>query len=107
MSDNDRTVYARAIDVIDERGWSQGRDVSGLCLVEAVWVAARSDEERRDALDALGRATRPSTRRLSFLHGWNDAPGRTKEDVLTLLKFADADELTTWSELYGPGSEES
>lgn len=99
----ERSIYAKAIDVIHERGWGKGtrwgRPKESVCLEEAIETAAGRTAEIREAVSALVQAVG----RRSFL--WNDAPERTKEDVILLLEYADAGELETWSKLYGSDAE--
>lgn len=85
------SIYAKAIEVIREKGWAHSPYDNGVCLVQAL-----GDSE---AADELSQATGCYP-----VWEWNDVPKRTVEDVLLLLKYADAGELDTWRKLYGPGS---
>lgn len=110
----DRSIYGRAADVIRERGWWQGRSVGDngeVCLNRSLRVSAgllvlgaeegpgQSDRRVDEAYKTAQRRLRGA---IGVTHWWNDEPGRTVDDVYTLLKFAEADELETWRALYGP-----
>lgn len=82
-----RDVLHRAADLLSEFGWCQGRegslDEGEICAMGAVNEAARSlgvPFRRDDALDlALDRIA-------PYVPEWNDAPGRTKEEVVAALR---------------------
>jgi hypothetical protein len=102
----ERSIYAKAIDIIADRGWWQDPDTEDpyggtgpggeVCINRALIATAHPC-----AKEAVERLT------LAIGFGptdWNDAPERTLEDVVLLLKYADADELDTWKSIYGAGS---
>ncbi len=102
----EQNIYERAIEVLHERGWTQldhGSSEAGpVCLAGAAALACGLSDPndwcpRLGEFEELLRTVVPGPAM------WNDAPERTKEDVVTLLKFAAADELDTWKKLYGPG----
>jgi hypothetical protein len=107
----------RAARIIEERGWCQGTladEFGQVCLAGAIAAAFEVDPQTdplRDALppaaagaiDALGLEVLPSDlnedgwRDISFrdtgfwldvLALWNDADGRSKDDVIALLRRA-------------------
>lgn len=90
-------IYAKAVDVINELGWTQGRYVNRktgeVCAVGAIRFATGAKYNTTDGYFEGG----PSGSELDqyqydagVLHGfvpnWNDDPSRTKEDVLLYLK---------------------
>jgi len=84
MKPQQLTLGQRAQSALRERGWRQGpydRDYSGrLCILEALSVATDEPTIPRVAIKSLG-----------FAHtgeavDWNDAPGRTVEEVLERLE---------------------
>jgi hypothetical protein len=89
----DKNVFERAIDVLNERGWNQGR-VEGpdgsRCLVGALlyvkgdlsWV-----EEDVHLCAVIGLERDPDGF-ISPLPEWNDDPSRSYEDVVLALKEA-------------------
>lgn len=94
----DGTIYARARAEIDRRGWRQGpsNDPASFdeltpdpdepcCLLLALYDAGSADE--------AGAARDRIRERLDIgsVIAWNDAPGRTKADVLALLDELDAE----------------
>jgi hypothetical protein len=85
-------VYRSARERLEWDGWWQGsyRGPNG----ERCLLGALPNYHWYTALDRL-------TRVVGNTAEWNDHPSRTKEDVILLLKFAEADELATWKELYG------
>lgn len=93
-------VYERAVEAIRERGWCQHAleaSNGAVCLLGAYAAAAglyndrgelrypAPDEER-----ALAKAIRSAgfEWRSGSVEPWNDAPDRTVEDVLLVLKHA-------------------
>lgn len=77
-------ILARTADVIRERGWVQcawtGEDGS-VCMMMAVSIADTDGNVFIDAHEELARRTSPLGPT-----SWNDAPGRTREEVLALLE---------------------
>ena len=92
------TVYARAAELIAERGWRQGSvenvDDACLCLMDAVVLALSGDpaEAWAPQTEAAWYALRDllvKRRALAMPMQWNDQPGRTVDEVLALLTQAD------------------
>lgn len=108
----ERSIYGRALDVINRYGWRQyarGSKTTKACLEGSLNEACHGN--RFYCHDSRVASHEPSARhslmRLRLALGrvpwmWNDTKGRSAEDVALLLKYADADELDTWRELYGP-----
>ena len=109
---NEPTIYAEAIEVIYRLGWTQGElldaGTGSVCITGALNTACHGTPmpcvvDRHDhfadgwfegaALDAVIGC--------GSVEAWNDAPERAVEDVILLLKYADAGELQTWRGLYG------
>ena len=78
-------TYLAAADLLERDGWSWRRGRSsggGRCLVVAITDAARSLVAAEAGMDYLREylGRQPVD--------WNDEPGRTKEDVINLLRNA-------------------
>jgi len=82
-------VLNGAADLIERDGWTKGRyaDEFGYCIAGAIDVAAGCFDEqltqealqaRRAVADVVARNPRK----------WNDAPGRTKAEVVAALRAA-------------------
>ncbi len=74
-----------AASLIEQRGWCQGtaeRD-GALCMLRAIGIAAPS-------VDILVAADKALVKLLNTRFGqvWNDVPGRTKEEVVAMLRRA-------------------
>lgn len=97
-----RRVMQRAIVAIETHGWSRrqyGSERVGFCMVGALNYAAFGDpvgasfgDDSSEALfvacdveAALVRVTGAG-----YVPKWNDAPGRTKEEVLWAMRKAEA-----------------
>lgn len=91
-------VYERAIRILKQRGWTQGYysdpATGAVCALGAVgmvrigepWGAFQADwDALTDAVVALGWEMRDYHGAFS---AWNDAPERSLEDVLLVLKHA-------------------
>lgn len=103
-----REILLKAIEVIEERGWGQNPDMfddgGPVCIQSAVCVAGG-----QELLDGLGFSRgiycyAPSVLGIAFDpedHGqawrWNDARGRTKEEVVEALRFL-ADTDMSWDD---------
>jgi hypothetical protein len=81
-----------AVKALIVAGWGQGecRDRTHLCPVDAIWQIAGRSGPRTDALQnamyaELARTT--GDLRIGFVD-WNDAPERTKADVIDLIQRA-------------------
>ncbi len=82
-------VLRKAADLIDERGWLQGQnfDADGRCC--AFWALGKAAGKQRglrpiyDQFAGYLHARNPRWREVS---SWNDAPGRTKEQVVAALR---------------------
>lgn len=73
-------VFARAAEIIEKRGWCQGGIGMHGKRVCAFW-----------AIEFAGGATMAHIRKMNAATGmsiaaWNDAPGRTKEEVIAVLR---------------------
>lgn len=98
-------ILREAAEYIGEHGWIQGQlsNPDGkVCAIGAINRAAKSDAvaDTYDAIEALWNYLElPSGEQLgSGLHPvarWNDAPGRSAEDVILAMKCAakEVDEL--------------
>src|SRR6266853_1806600 len=76
--------YLKAIGVIETKGWCKGSlmNVSGqVCMAGAIQLTTCSWKERDDALRFLHKT-------LGLVGPWNDAPERTKDEVIAKLKEA-------------------
>lgn len=82
-----RAVLLRAAHLIEANGWTAADgDVPGaLCIDGAIGRASRELNVmgKRDAIQAVRQFTGAAV-----LFKWNDAPGRTKSDVLSALRGA-------------------
>lgn len=82
------TVYRRAVEVLDERGWCQevAEDRDGrVCALGALRVSAFGDANSYDD-DLEHQVLRPLHDHLGQLVApWNDAPERTEDDVKAAL----------------------
>jgi hypothetical protein len=87
-------VCLDAIDLIEQRGWCQGTaeepgtpDKPGpVCVSRALFLACPHSYVLRSALcNKLSGLV--STR---YVHLWNDVPGRTKAEVVAMLRKAAA-----------------
>lgn len=76
-----------AAQYIRDHGWCQGRFYDGdrVCLLGALIVSTQGRQEYAAAAAALYQANGPVS---SDAHDWNDAPGRTKEEVIAALEQA-------------------
>lgn len=93
------SIYAKAIELIYAEGWYHGGTNVGECLVTST-TKRQTPEGTSQTLAPLVAAV--GCNGMGGLMRWNDAPERTLEDIVLLLKYADAGELETWRELYGP-----
>lgn len=97
-------VFEKAIDVLRTRGWFQGDyvapDGGAVCAVGALGVALTRDADhfggystRADDLlarfvDVLDLDQYDSSDLVAVIAEWNDASGRSEEDVILALKGA-------------------
>lgn len=86
----DRTALLRAADHIDRWGWCQHvayNDVGGVCTMQAIYIVSHT----------LSDYAAIQIRLTHFLKEnplyWNDASGRTKEQVTTALRAAAISDL--------------
>jgi len=78
-----------AADYLEQHGWCQGQMFGpddSVCAVGAIAEVTRADTDYDHYSEALEVA-------MSYVGGgpvsqWNDAPGRTKEDVIAMLRAA-------------------
>jgi len=86
-----RAVARRAIRLIEQRGFRQGKRGAGLCVGAAI-AEADPEKKYRWTLWARAESVICATTRMRHGHGkpliprWNDKPGRTKEDAIALLR---------------------
>lgn len=97
---NTADILDRAADLIEERGWNQGwyvNECGGLCAVGAMYTAAGVElpvgAEFPDIPDEVSNAVLRAFRVFGdhvkrLASAWNDAPGRTKEEVVSTLRAA-------------------
>jgi hypothetical protein len=81
-------VLDRAADYIDKHGWCQGtgEDDGAVCAAEAIGIAG---DYRSDDLAYLVEKLIPDNASgpdWIWLYQWNDMPGRTQEEVTSLLR---------------------
>jgi dienelactone hydrolase len=83
-------IRNEAADLIERWGWVQGRfgnKAVGFCLGGAIYnVAGATDEETTQALNSVRSSLQWGNTPLS---DYNDTPGRTKAEVLALLRSTD------------------
>lgn len=84
-----------AADCIEKHGWVQGQighPQVGFCLSGAI-IEVSHDRDMQKAADAVKAHLRcPPSDHFGPVVKWNDAPGRTKEEVVAALRasvFAD------------------
>jgi hypothetical protein len=83
------TYYEKAKRLIQEKGWRQGpliyrRDFRSVCLWEAlVFVGAPMTPVDKEI------ESRGGEHKYAGMINWNDAPGRTEEEVYELLDMLD------------------
>lgn len=89
-----KEIFEGALAVLDERGWTRGAPTSPggpVCLGIALTLACKAGSVSTHSQDYV-RAQRflLTANDLTLLNvvGWNDAPGRTYEDVVLVLKQA-------------------
>lgn len=91
----DKAIFAKAADIIEERGWYQGwfyniqKGCDGpVCLLGAVNVACGREPDVSNVADtdAVDKAVRRKLKRRVFAANWNDRDGRTKEQVVNMLR---------------------
>lgn len=101
------SIYAKAIDVLLRDGWAPGGMVDSEDGGACAWLALQRADASFAAKDTADRELIRIFGGIVAVFRWNDAPERTKEDVILLLKYADAGELETWKSLYGPDAEDT
>jgi hypothetical protein len=84
----ERQVLLDAASILEERGWIQGAGHSsnGHCAMNAI---DSTGAEHRAVLIALITLTE----KLGPIAQWNDTPGRTKEEVIAMLRETALDGL--------------
>jgi hypothetical protein len=86
-----RAVAQRAIQLVEERGFRRGKRGTGLCLGDAI-AAADPKQKYRWTLWVRAESVICATTGMRHSSGkrliprWNDKPGRTKEEVIMLLR---------------------
>lgn len=91
-------ILEKAAEVLDARGWCQGHyqdDQGQLCAVGAIrvatWGTARWDHSNAVEYLASRMAQEAMSAHLGvedIAVGWNDRPGRTKDEVIDTFKHA-------------------
>jgi hypothetical protein len=78
-----RQVLSEAAAILEIHGWIRGylENGNGYCLIGALRVTHASDLDKHEA--AVRFAMRLNIRSLA---GWNDAPKRTKGEVIAALR---------------------
>ena len=96
----DKAIFAKAADIIEERGWHQGtyQGADGeVCFLGAINVAATGNayawptEVDTDAFhkwvgQQWARKTKKKWNGKGNIGGWNDAKRRTKAQVINFLR---------------------
>jgi hypothetical protein len=86
-----RAAALRAIRLIQSRGFRRGKRGVGLCLGDSIQVAD-PEKKYRWTLWARAESVICATSNMRHSHGkrliprWNDKPGRTKAEVIALLR---------------------
>jgi hypothetical protein len=91
-----RTVLGIAAGLLEQYGWCQRQSRTGsgaLCVIAAIAAAAGGDKVLEDAAHRALESWVIWHSNLDTVPDWNDAPERTKDEVLTALRAASA-ELT-------------
>jgi hypothetical protein len=85
-----RAAALRAIQLIEARGFRRGKRGSGLCLGDAI---AEADPKKKYRWTLFVRAESVICATTGMRHGnkpliprWNDKRGRTKEEVIAILR---------------------
>lgn len=80
-----RKILVDAAFYIEEHGWCQAAAISArgeVCIAQAMQMVSRSFEDRCAAHETLNRFIG------QYVVMWNDAPGRTKKEVVMALREA-------------------
>lgn len=88
-----KKVALRAIALIEEHGFRQGKRGRGYCVGDAI-AAADPEKKYRWTLWARAESVICATTRMRhvvwhrkrLIPRWNDKPGRTKEEAIALLR---------------------
>lgn len=87
-----RAAALRAIQLIEEQGFRQGKYGPGLCVGDAI-AAADPKKKYRWTLWVRAESVICATTRMQhtdrgkrLIPRWNDKPGRTKEEAIELLR---------------------
>jgi hypothetical protein len=84
------SVFLRAIDVINERGWGKGkydnRDTGEVCLIGA--CAAAADMSPGDWETTRAWCTLAAVTPNKWPTGYNDSVAKSKEDIINILQKA-------------------
>jgi acetyl esterase/lipase len=102
-----RAVARRAIQLLDEQGFRQGKRGPGLCVGDAI-AEADPKKKYRWALWARAESVICATTRMCHGTGkrliprWNDKPGRTKAEAIELLRRVAAHDVPfTYRDCWG------
>ena len=94
----DKSIFAKAADIIEERGWHQGWFSRGLggpvCALGAMNLAlggafaSECVNGSEPYVEELDKAARRKARKktVQSISAWNDNPHRTKQQVVDLLR---------------------
>jgi len=77
-------VFLDAAQEIEKSGFCKGRGVGddgSVCALQALFLVSPSDTIYQEACSKLERLTG-----INFVPHWNDAPERTKEDVINAFR---------------------
>jgi hypothetical protein len=84
-------ILLDAIDVIEQRGWCQGAfqddDSKQVCMLGAIRIATW-DKVIYPVHPAYAQACNATGMNGTMIAQWNDASGRTKEEVIAKLREA-------------------
>jgi hypothetical protein len=83
-----RQILLDAADLIEEKGWIQGtfyKRGEGYCIFGALTKVASKHDNSQSHLRAAQHQLQRHKSRRSIMR-WNDADGRSKEEVLTALR---------------------
>lgn len=90
----DRDVLLRAADLLEEFGWCRGeyggKALGRMCATQAITEAAQDLAGLGDLYEVWDAAYSRFTQHFGVITptGYNDAPGRTKADVVAALREA-------------------
>jgi hypothetical protein len=88
-----KEIIVKTKQAILDRGWVKGdQSPEGVCLLRAIEIGAgcsyRSFPNSPDAQMAYMSVVQATGARKGAISCWNDAPGRTRDEVLAVLDAA-------------------